>query len=445
MKKYTYEQKALQIVKKLTQGGFTAYFAGGCVRDLVMKVKPKDYDIATTASPDEVSKIFPKHIPVGKQFGVMLVIDDDFQFEVATFRREGNYQDGRHPGSVAFTEPKEDAKRRDFTINGMFYDPVQCVIVDYVGGVNDIKKKVIRTIGAPDERFTEDHLRILRAIRFAANLGFKIEKETWISIQELKKKIHSVSQERIRDELVKMFTRANAGDALKLLDESGLLSELLPEVAAMKKVTQPPEFHPEGDVFIHTCMLLDQLKETSPVLAFGALLHDVGKPPTFSDDGKRIRFNNHAHVGAQMAEVILRRLHFSNKEISGIVSCVENHMKFANVKEMRIGKLKQFVARDSFDTELEMHRIDCLASHGKLELYRFLKKKIRDFKKEELKPKPLITGHDLIKIGIQPGPIMKTILGELYQLQLEGQFKLKADAVAWVKKKFKVKRTSKKA
>jgi poly(A) polymerase len=430
------KQLAVQIVKTLKSAGFLSYFAGGCVRDLVMRKTPKDYDIATTATPDDVERLFPKCVPVGKQFGVMIVVLKGFHFEVATFRSEGSYQDGRHPDRVAFTNPEEDAKRRDFSINGLFYDPLKQKIIDFVGGKNDIRKKRIQTIGDPETRFSEDRLRLLRAIRFAVNLGFEIEPKTWKAIKRFKKEIHSVSQERVRDELVKMFTRPNAGRGLSLLSESGLLAEILPEIEAMKKVEQQPEFHPEGDVFVHTKMLMDQLKEPSAVLALGALFHDVGKPPTYSEEDGRIRFYNHAHIGADMTKEILARLRFSNKEIDGIVSCVENHMKFANVKEMRLGKLKQFVARDNFMTELELHRIDCLASHGQLELYRFLKHKLKEFKKEELKPKRLLTGDDLIHLGIVPGPVMKEILTEAYALQLEGKLKSKQDSQAWVKKHY---------
>jgi len=434
--KSTPEKKAIQIARKLRSKGYVAYFAGGCVRDRVMRQIPKDYDLATTATPEEVNRMFPKCYLVGKQFGVVVVVLGTHQFEVATFRKEGQYKDSRHPDAISFTTPEEDAKRRDFTVNGLFYDPQKREVVDFVGGKKDIRAKRIQTIGNPEARFAEDHLRLLRAIRFAANLGFSIETETWQAIKKFRKSIHSVSHERIRDELVKMFTRPHAGKALELLSESGLLHEVLPEIEAMKGVAQPPEFHPEGDVFVHTALLMKQLKNADAVLAFGALLHDVGKPKTFSDDGKRIRFNNHAHLGAEMSRDILTRLRFSNKEIEGIVSCVEHHMTFANVKEMRVGKLKRFVARDNFLTELEMHRIDCLACHGDLTLYRFLKRKLRRFKKEELKPKGLLNGHDLIEIGIKPGPIMKTILEETYTMQLEGKLKTKGSALKWVRKEF---------
>lgn len=428
------EKHALEIVKRLTQKGFLAYFAGGCVRDLVMKKAAEDYDIATTAKPEEIEKLFPKSVAVGKQFGVIVIVVEKNHFEVATFRSEGVYQDGRHPEHVTFTTPEEDAKRRDFTVNGLFFDPLKKKIIDYVGGRDDIRGKIIRTIGKPYERFHEDRLRLLRAIRFAANLGFKIEPKTWLAVKELACEIHSVSQERIRDEIVKMFTHPNAGMGLGLLSESGLLKEILPEVERMKGVEQPPEFHPEGDVFIHTKMLLDQLQDASPILAFGALLHDVGKPPTFSREGGKIRFYNHSKVGADMAREILTRLRFSNREIDGVISCVENHMKFANVKEMRLGKLKQFVARNIFPTELELHRIDCLASHGKLDLYHFLKQQMKTFEKEELKPKRILTGDDLISLGMKPGPAMKEILAEAYALQLEGKIKDRKQGLEWARK-----------
>ncbi|MBI4358959.1 MAG: CCA tRNA nucleotidyltransferase [Candidatus Omnitrophica bacterium] len=427
---------ALGIVQSLAKADFLAYFAGGCVRDLIMRNTPKDYDIATTAKPEDIERIFPRCVPVGKQFGVMIVIQDDRQFEVATFRREGPYLDGRHPEGVSFTTPEEDANRRDFTVNGLFYDPLKRKTIDYVGGRDDIRRKLIRTIGKPQERFQEDRLRLLRAIRFAANLGFAIEARTWAAIQELGGEIHLVSQERVRDELVKMFTRPNAGRGLELLSECGLLKEILPEIENMKGVKQPPEFHPEGDVFIHTKMLMDRLENPSLALAFGALFHDVGKPDTFSDEGKRIHFYNHPKVGAEMTRNIMTRLRFSNREITEVVSCVENHMKFANVREMRLGKLKQFVARDNFPTELELHRIDCLASHGQLDLFEFLKGKVKVFKEEELKPRRFLTGDDLIALGIKPGPVMKEILEEAYTLQLEGKMESHAQALDWARNRF---------
>ncbi len=428
---------ATEIVKTLRNSGFTALFAGGCVRDLVMKQEPEDFDIATTARPEEIEKLFKKTIPVGKQFGVVIVLEDEIPFEVATFRSEGRYLDGRHPSSVSFTSPAEDAKRRDFTMNGLFYDPLKEELIDHVGGREDIQRQIIRTIGKPADRFEEDKLRLLRAIRFAANLGFKIEPATWKEVKRLAPAIEVVSPERIRDELIKLLTRPNANRGLDLLSESGLLKIILPEVEAMKGVEQQPDFHPEGDVFVHTKLLLQKLENPSVILAFGALLHDVGKPVTFSREKGKITFYNHSHIGAKMAEKILRRLRFSNREIDGILSCVENHMKFADVQVMRVGKLKQFVGRENFETELELHRIDCESSHGKLDNYQFLKKKTEEYQKENLKPKPLINGNDLLEAGYIAGPILKEILAQAYEMQLEGKFKDKEKTMEWVLKQFK--------
>lgn len=424
------------IARELRSRGHTAYFAGGCVRDLLMNVKPKDYDIATTAVPDTIETIFPKCIPVGKKFGVMIVVLEGAQFEVATFRTEGGYQDARHPTQVSFTGPEEDARRRDFTVNGLFFDPVTKKVIDYVGGRRDIRDKRIRSIGDPRERFGEDHLRLLRAVRFAANLGFKIEPKTWAAVQTLAPQVRTVSQERIRDELVKMFTRPHAGRALALLSESGLLGQILPEVEQMKGVQQQPEFHPEGDVFRHTRLLLDQLVSPAPTLALGALFHDVGKPPTFACEDGRIHFYNHAQIGAEMTREIMSRLRFSNKEIETVAASVANHMKFADVKKMRLGKLKRFTMMENFAEELELHRIDCRASHGKLDLYRFLKKKVKEFEREAQAPKRVLNGHDLIAAGLAPGPVMKEILEEAYTLQLEGKIRTRAEALEWVTKHF---------
>ncbi len=426
---------AYDIAHTLKEKGHVAYFAGGCVRDFLRQEEPKDYDIATSASPDEVEKLFSKTIPVGKQFGVILVVKDGKNFEVATFRSEGPYHDGRHPSKVSFTSPEEDALRRDFTVNGLFYDPFGKKVIDFAEGRQDISKKLIRAIGDPEKRFEEDKLRLLRAIRFAANLGYTIEEGTWDSIRRLATKINEVSAERIRDELVKTFTRPGAGRGLELLMESGLLKEILPEVADLKACEQSPEFHPEGDVFIHTRMLMEKLENPSTVLAFAALLHDVGKPPTFQIREGRIRFYEHAPIGARMTEKILKRLRFSNEEIEQVMTCVDNHMKFANVKEMREGKLKRFMSAPTFPTEMELHRIDCQSSHGLLDNYHFLKKKIEEFREEELKPKPLINGDDLKSLGMKPGPAMKPLLEEVYELQLEKRIGTKEEALAWARKK----------
>jgi poly(A) polymerase len=425
---------ALQIAKTLKNRGYEAYFVGGCVRDLLLKKQPKDFDIATNAVPDEVADIFPKTIPVGAQFGVMIVLQDGHNFEVATFRKDKGYQDGRRPTGVQYTGAKEDAIRRDFTVNGLFYDPLQEQVLDWVDGQRDLRKRIIRAIGDPLTRFDEDKLRLLRAVRFASVLGFKIEAKTLKAIKKLAKKIHVVSMERVRDELIKMFTGPDPARALTLLDETGLLKEVLPEVHRMKGVKQPKEYHPEGDVFVHTKLLLKQLKNPPVVLAFGALLHDIGKPPTFKKAEDRIRFNGHDVVGARMAKVILERLRFSNDLKDQIVACVEGHMRFKDVKQMRESTLKRFMQRETFETELEQHRIDCLASHGDLSNWRFLRKKTKELSREEIKPTPLLTGTDLLRLGFKEGPVIGKVLRSLEEAQLERQILTREQALAWAKK-----------
>ncbi len=427
--------EAFRIAERLKDAGRIAYFAGGCVRDALMQRAPQDFDIATTAHPDEVEKLFPKTIAVGKQFGVILVVEGARAYEVATFRKEGEYQDGRHPERVSYTDPKEDALRRDFTMNGLFYDPFEKEVRDFVGGLQDIEKKIVRAIGPPNRRFQEDKLRLLRAIRFASSLDFEIEPDTWKAVGENADWIGQVSPERIRDELVKIFTRPGAARGLMLLSASGLLRQILPEIEAMKEVQQPPEYHPEGDVFVHTKLLLEKLEQPSAALAFGALFHDVGKPPTFAIRNGKICFYEHAPLGAEMTEKIMRRLKFSNEEIHAVHECVANHMKFADVKKMRAGKLRQFVARPTFDTELELHKIDCQSSHGMLDNYHFLKEKLREYAEEELKPAPWINGHDLIAMGMKPGPAMKPLLEELYLLQLEKKILSREQGLAVAKRK----------
>jgi len=401
-----------------------------------MGTKAHDYDVATTASPEEIEACFHKTVPIGKQFGVILVLIGGAPYEVACFRKEGDYQDGRRPEWVKPATPEEDAKRRDFTINGLFYDPLKDEIIDYVGGKADIERKLIRTIGNPEDRFSEDRLRLLRAIRFGANLGFEIDQATWNSVKKNAQNIHEVSSERIRDELVKMFTRPHPDQALELLAQSLLLKEIMPEVVSMQSCEQDPEHHPEGDVFVHTKLLMKKLKDPTVTLAFSALLHDVGKPPTYNDEDGRIHFYKHEHKGAAMAREIMARLKFSNKEIDWVEEEVAMHMKFANVKDMREGKLKRFMSRDTFREEMELHRIDCLSSHGKLDNYDFLKQKIEEYRQEELKPVPLLNGKDLIDAGYKPSPKFSLILQEAYLLQLEAQFVNKEAAIAWAKQRW---------
>jgi putative nucleotidyltransferase with HDIG domain len=435
---------ATSIVRRLHEAGHVAYFNGGCVRDMVRGVEPHDFDIATSATPEQVRALFAKTVQVGAAFGVILVVENGHQFEVATFRNDEAYIDGRRPTGVRFGSPEEDAQRRDFTINGLFYDPLsEGRIIDFVGGLTDIEQKLVRTIGDPHHRFTEDKLRLLRCVRFAANLGYEIEAVTFDTVREMASQIHVVSAERVRDELIKIFTRPHAGRGLELLDASGLLAEVLPEIAAMKGVEQPAQFHPEGDVFQHTRLMLDMMSDGASqelgtqkdktLLAFSVLLHDVGKPPTFQRAPDRIRFNEHDRVGAEMAEVILRRLRFSNDEIEKIVLSVREHMRFQFVQEMRPAKLKRMLARETFSIELELHRIDCSSSHRNLENYEFLKAKAAALPPEVVKPPPLLTGHDLLALGLTPGPQVGRILREIEELQLEERLNSRAEALEFVK------------
>jgi poly(A) polymerase len=431
------KQIALNILTRLRGLGYEAYFVGGSVRDLLLKKKPKDFDIATNATPDIVERSFPRTVPVGAQFGVMLVVEEGLSFEVATFRSDKGYQDGRHPSRIEFTNAKEDAIRRDFTVNGLFYDPIQKKVLDWVGGQNDLKKKMIRAIGDPNKRFTEDKLRLLRAIRFASVLGFKIEPKTMASIRKLAPQIKVVSQERIREELIKMFTGPDPGLAMRLLDKSGLLKVILPEVEKMKGVQQPRKYHPEGDVYKHTLMLMDQLKNASTVLAFGCLLHDVGKPATFKRSD-RIRFNGHDRVGARMTEGILTRLRFSNDLKEQIVACVDGHMRFKDVKQMKQSTLKKFMQRATFETELIQHKIDCIASHGDISNWRFLNKKLKEFSADQIRPVPLLNGRDLLEMGLKEGPQIGQILKAVEEKQLDGVLVDAQTAREWVKKSFKI-------
>jgi len=426
---------AVHLVKQLKQAGYQAFLVGGCVRDLLMGRAPKDFDIATSARPDEVRSLFRKTIPVGAQFGVLLVLKGGHPYEVATFRTDREYRDGRHPEGVVFSTPKEDAIRRDFTVNGLFFDPLKERVIDYIEGEEDLKRHLIRAIGDPARRFKEDRLRMLRAVRFAATLDFAIDTATFRAVQEGASEITQVSHERIRDELVKLLTGPHPGLGLTLLDESGLLQVILPEVTRMKGVAQPPEFHPEGDVYTHTKLLLDHLKAPSAILAFGALLHDVGKPSTFKV-ADRIRFDGHDKVGAAIAERICRRLHFSNVETDAIQELVGDHMRFKDVRQMRLSTLKRFMACATFSEQLKLHRADCLASHGDLTNWHFLKKKLKELPSRELRPKPLINGDDLLKAGYAEGPLIGVILKAVEERQLEGELSSKAEALAWVAESF---------
>ena len=427
---------AASVVRKLQEDGFVAYFAGGSIRDALRGTAPKDIDIATSAKPDEVQGLFRRTIPVGVQFGVVRVLEGDFEFEVATFRADGTYLDGRHPQFVEFSTPEKDAFRRDFTVNGIFYDPVKDKVIDFVGGREDLGRKLIRAIGLPSQRFAEDRLRMLRAIRLASALGFEIESGTWSAIRAEAKEILVVSPERVRDELLKILVDSHRLRGFDLLDKCGLLAVILPEVDALKGCEQPEQFHPEGDVFVHTRMMLGLLgPETSGVQALSVLLHDIGKPPTRSFDpaDQRIRFNGHDKVGAEMAEQVMTRLRFSRHEINVVVEAVRNHMIFKDVKQMRPAKLRRFMARPNFGIELELHRVDCAGSHGDLENHQFLVNKASEFAREPLIPPPLIRGDDLIALGLKPGPRMGQLLEAIQTAQLEGEVRTREEALELLK------------
>ena len=434
----TKEAQARAIAQTLRQVGFTAFFAGGCVRDLLLKRTPKDFDIATSAQPDDIIRLFPRTVETGKAFGVVQVVCDGYPTEVATFRRDIGGSDSRRPDAVAFSTPEEDAQRRDFTINGLFLDPETGAIMDFVGGREDLERKIIRTIGDPRQRFTEDYLRLLRAIRFATTLEFAIEPATFAAVQELATCITGISAERIQQELTRLLTEApHAGQGLRLLRDSGLLAVVLPEVAALAGQSQPPQFHPEGDVFEHTVIMLDTMQQPNPILAWAVLLHDIGKPPTAQltrepDGSERIRFNYHDEEGARMAEQIMRRLKMSTDTIETVSHCVRNHMRFKEVRQMRRATLRRLVGAPTFLAELELHRLDCLASHGELGNHGFLRQFQEELKNEPVLPKPWVTGDDLIAHGLKPGPELGHWHKRAYEAQLENRFPTREELLAWV-------------
>jgi poly(A) polymerase len=429
------EQTALEVVRRLRAAGHVACYAGGSVRDLLRGQIPKDIDIATDARPEAVQKIFPRTYAVGAHFGVIVVLENGFQFEVATFRSDGAYLDGRRPSEVHFATAEEDAARRDFTINGMFFDPGAGKVIDFVGGRADLEARLVRAIGDPAQRFAEDRLRILRAVRFATVLEFEIEPATWDAVLAQAPSISEISAERIREELVRIFISPLRVRGWDLLDASGLMRVILPELEAMKGCAQPPQFHPEGDVFTHTRIMLDLLpEEVSLPLVLSVLFHDIGKPPTSSvDEDGRIRFNGHDRVGAEMTEEIMQRLRFSRAEIDATVEAVRQHMVFKDVANMRVAKLKRFMARPTFTDELELHRVDCASSHGMLDNYEFLLTKNEEFANEPIIPPPLVRGDDLIALGLKPGPRFGEILEAVETRQLEETLTSREEALEWVK------------
>ena len=431
-------ESALHILQELRHYGHVAYFAGGCVRDMFLGMEPHDIDIATSALPSDITTIFPRTVPIGAQFGVILVLEKEAEVQVATFRHDGSYRDGRHPTRVTFTNPQEDAKRRDFTINGLFYDPMTKEVLDFVEGQKDLSVKVIRAIGNPYQRFEEDKLRLLRAIRFATTLNFQIEPETWKAIIELSPKILQVSAERIRDEVEKIFLSAHRLRGFDLLNQCGLLKKIFPEIENLKGCEQPPEFHPEGDVFIHTRLMLSMLQEEASLpLVLSVLFHDIGKPRTRTlDPSGKVRFYAHDQVGAKMTEKILQRFRFSNKILDAVIPAVRLHMSFKDVPHMRLSTLRKMMARPTFEDELELHRVDCASSHGMLDNYYLLRQKQKELASLELIPPPLVTGRDLLELGLQPGKIFGEILQNVKEAQLENRLQNPQEAIAWVQEHY---------
>ena len=430
---------AAAVIRRLQDAGHKACLAGGGVRDLLLRRPPKDWDVATDADPDRVMELFEHAVPVGAQFGIVLVRLGEGEYHVARFRREGSYADGRHPDRVEFTGPEEDARRRDFTVNGLFHDPGGAGVIDFVGGVKDLEARLIRAIGDPAERFAEDGLRTLRAVRLAASLGFDIESGTRRAIRECAHMVDGLSAERVRDELTRILVEGAAARGFELLLELGLLERVLPEVAAFDGVRQPLEHHPEGDVWQHVLLMLKQvdgMRNPPPTLAWGVLLHDVGKPPTFSESD-RIRFHGHDQLGAEMVEEIARRLRFSNRDAERVRMLTAQHMRFPNARHMRPGKLKRFLRQDGFDELLELHRIDCRASHGMLDLHEFCQQALTAAAEEEgqpLRPPPLLSGHDLMALGLEPGPAFGEILRWVEDEQLEGRLRDRDSALEAVRR-----------
>jgi poly(A) polymerase len=424
--------KAIAIVKRLRENGYESYLAGGCVRDMLLNKPPQDYDITTSAKPDVITEIFPQTVPVGAQFGVMLIVVDGEPFEVATFRHDGPYLDGRHPSEVRYGSLREDILRRDFTINGMVYDPIDDHVIDLVEGEKDLERRSLRAIGDPGERFAEDRLRMVRAVRLAASLDFTIEEKTLAAIGALAPTLGQISWERIGEETTRILTEGGARKGFELLDATGLLSQIMPEVAAMKGVEQSPDYHPEGDVFTHTMLLLSHMQAPAETLAYGCLLHDVGKPPCLRREGERLTFYGHTEKGAEMAGEILKRLKRSRATWERVGYLVRNHLRHTQAPNMRLSTLKRFLGEEGIDELLELTRIDALSSNGDLQYYRFCRQKLEEFKEEEIHPAPLLRGRDLIELGFLPGPGFSEILKQVEEAQLGGELSSREQALAWV-------------
>lgn len=429
-------ERAVFIVQRLRHEGHEAYFAGGCVRDMLLDKTPKDYDVATSARLDDIRNIFPETVPVGAEFGVILVLIGGQPFEVASFRHDGPYLDGRRPSQVRYGSLQEDVLRRDFTVNGMLYDPIEDRLIDLVDGRSDLALRRIRAIGEPARRFTEDRLRMLRAVRFAASLKFDIDPSTFAAIQSMAASITAIAWERIGDEITRILIEGNARRGFELLDDSGLLRVLLPEIDALKGTWQSPDFHPEGDVFVHTLLLLGHLDAPSETLAYGCLLHDVAKPLCMRRDGERVTFYGHTEQGAVMAEAILKRLKRGRSVWERVSYLVRNHLRHVQAPAMRLSTLKRFLREPGIDELLELARVDALSSSGDLSYYQFCKERLAGLEDEEIRPAPLVRGRDLIAMGLPPGPLFSTILSQVEDRQLGGELCSREEALEWVKRNY---------
>ncbi len=430
------QEKAIQIVKRLREAGHEAYLAGGCVRDRLLGRPPKDYDIATDATPRDTQRIFPDTVPVGSKFGSVVVLVDGDPFEVTTFRFDGPYGDGRRPVQVRYGTLEEDVRRRDFTINAMMYDPADDRVIDLVNGREDLRRGLVRAIGDPHERFAEDRLRMVRAVRLACGLGFAIDPPTVQAIRDHATAVTEVAWERIGAEITRTLTEGGARRGFELLDETGLLEVILPEVAAMKGCEQTPDYHPEGDVFVHTLLLLGHLDNPTETLAYGCLLHDVAKPPCRQPAGERVTFYGHTEMGADMATEILRRLKRSRAVAEGVAWLVRYHLRYTQAPKMRLSTLKRFLAEDGIDELLELCRIDALSSNGDLGYYEFCQRKLAELGEEEVRPEPLLRGRDLIRLGYAPGPAFSAMLRAVEEAQLEGELRTPEEAVDWVRRRY---------
>ena len=425
---------AVSVVRRLKDAGLVACLAGGCVRDLLRQVTPKDYDIATNAAPDRILGLFPGAVAIGKSFGVVQVRAGDAAFEVATFRIDHGYADGRRPTGVTFSDARHDAERRDFTVNALFYDPVSQTIADYVGGLRDLDARLIRTVGDPATRFREDRLRLMRAVRFKTTLQFALDPTTAEAVRQQAASLTDIAVERIREEFLRILTEsALPGDAVRLLDDLGLLAVFLPEMTLLKSQTQPPDLHPEGDVFTHTVAALNGMVRPDVRLALAVLLHDIGKPAVAKTIEGRIRFHYHAEKGADMARAILERWRLPGDVIDDVAAMIRNHSRWIHTQEMRASTLRRLVGAPTFSLELELHRLDRMASSRDLTVYHFLDDVRKRFESEPALPAPWVDGHDLMALGVAEGPEVGRWRREAYDHQLEGRFDSRDALLDWLR------------